>query len=121
MRQKETRNRIVNSIFITTRIYVPFLHRMITVMGMKKNLPQNMAQALDLPSEALSKLPVGTFRGKKELCIENHRGITAYSTECIRVAVKNGGIIVHGYDLTIGSMSRQCLRLCGTIQMIELE
>ena len=94
---------------------------MIAVMGMKKNLPQNMAQALDLPSEALLKIPVGTFIGKKELCIENHSGITSYSAECIRVAVKNGVIIVHGYKLTIASMSRRCLRLCGTIQMIELE
>ena len=94
---------------------------MMVVMKMKKQFSQAIAAGLDLPSETLSDLPVGTFRGKGELTIENHRGILGYSGELIQIAVKGGSILIHGRDLTIVHMSRRCLRIKGTITCMELE
>lgn len=91
------------------------------VMKMKKQIRQSLAAGLDIPPETMCDLPVGTFRGRGELCVENHRGILAYSAELIQVAVKRGSVLVHGRNLTIANMSRRCLCIRGNITMIELE
>ena len=94
---------------------------MMVVMKMKKQLTQAIATGLDVPSETLCDLPVGTFRGKEELTIENHRGILGYSGELIQIAVKRGNLLIHGRNLTIVHMSSRCLKIRGTISCIELE
>ncbi len=94
---------------------------MMVVMKMKKQLTRAIANGLDIPSEALCDLPVGILRGKGELTVENHRGIIGYSADLIHVALKDGGILVHGRDLTIVNMTRRCLRIKGRITCMELE
>ncbi len=88
---------------------------------MKKQFRQTIAKGLDLPPETLCDLPVGTFRGRGELSLENHRGILGYSGELIQVSVKGGSVLIHGRDLTIANMSRRCLCIRGTVTCIELE
>lgn len=90
-------------------------------MKMKKELSRTIAAGLDVPPETLCNLPMGTFRGKGELCVENHCGVLAYSHDCIRIAVKRGGVTVSGRDLTIAAMSRSLVRIRGVITVIELE
>ena len=112
---------MITSILITNRIYAHFPHRMISVMSMSKAWTERIPQALDLPPEALCDTAVGIIRGTNHFSLEHHKGILAYSDECIRIEVKRGTVVVHGRDLTIASMDRRCIRLKGTITAIELE
>lgn len=91
------------------------------VMKLKKDLKNTIAQGLSIPLETLSSMPFGTFRGKSELSIENHRGILAYSTDAIAVSVDRGQIVVRGNDLTIAGMGKDRLLIRGTVRLIELE
>ena len=91
------------------------------VMKMKKDLKQTIAQGLNLPPETFTSLPLGTFRGKEELSIENHRGILAYSGDMIRIALHRGSVMVQGRDLIIASMGKDRLVIRGVLRLIELE
>lgn len=90
-------------------------------MKMKKDLTRTIAAGLDIPGETLSSMPVGTFRGKGELSIENHKGVIAYSSDCIQIAVDRGTVVVQGRDLTIAVMRKDALTIRGVIRIIELE
>ena len=97
------------------------LHRMIVVMIVKKEFSIRMAKGLNIPSETVCNVPVGTFRGKGELLLENHCGIQIYEKEHIRIAVKRGAVVIRGRNLTITNMSPTALRIKGVITVIELE
>lgn len=88
---------------------------------MKKDLTRSIAGRLDIPPEILSSVPVGTFRGKGELSMENHKGILAYSHDAIRIAVARGAVVVRGRELTIAAMGKDRLVIKGVISLIELE
>ncbi len=98
-----------------------FLHRMMMVMNLKKDFGSLLTSALDLPGETMERLPMGTFRGKEEISLENHRGILSYEKEEIRIAVKRGAVVIRGRDLVISIMSKTRLQIRGTITIIELE
>ena len=91
------------------------------VMKMKKELSRMITGGLNVPTETLSALPLGTFRGREALSIENHKGIIAYDSDCIRICVQGGAVVVHGRDLTIASMGKDLLSIKGAIRIIELE
>ena len=91
------------------------------VMRMKGNFTRKIATGLNVPSETLSHIPLGTFRGREQLSIENHCGVKVYTSDLIRIGVKGGAVVVHGTQLTITHMSRHGITLRGVIQTIELE
>lgn len=90
-------------------------------MNLKKDFGRKLTSSLDLPRETLECLSIGTFRGKEEICLENHSGILSYDRDMIRIGMKRGSIVVRGRDLIITGMSKNCLQINGTITMIELE
>ncbi len=94
---------------------------MIAVMKMKKDLTRGVAEALSIPPETLSELPLVSVRGNRSVCIENHRGIVGYSEDCVQIAVKKGSIFVFGQKLHIACMSRRSLELRGRISSMEWE
>lgn len=94
---------------------------MFAVMKMKKEFAHTVGESLSLPPETIAEVPLTSLRGKRSVCIENHRGILAYTDECVKVAVKRGSISVFGTHLTIARMTRGCLEIRGHIRSIELE
>lgn len=93
---------------------------MIVVMNMKKQLNKAIAAGLDIPSETLCRQAVVTFHGKEEVTVENHRGILGYDENLIQIAVRAGYILIHGGNLQIVHMSKNCLRITGTISSMEM-
>ena len=91
------------------------------VMRLKKNFVNSVSEKFSLPAEALSAVPYIQLHGSGRLCIENHGGVLAYSEEQVRVAVKGGAVIIHGYRLSICAMSRRCLEIRGVIQGLKLD
>lgn len=88
---------------------------------MKKVLTRKLVEGIRVPPETFQEIPVGTFRGKGEFLLENHRGILAYREDLISIAVKRGTVLIHGRDLLIANMNRKNLCVRGMITMIELE
>lgn len=88
---------------------------------MKKHFTNTVSEKLSIPAETLGEVPFVILRGNRRVCIENHRGVTQYEDTLVQVAVKHGSIRVVGCGLSIVSMSKNNLEVCGTIRTVELE
>lgn len=77
------------------------------------------AELFDLPVDVVAGLPHVEVLGNRQLYMENHRGIVAYSSE--EIAISGGGILlrVRGRDLVLVSMTGGALRIQGTLQSVE--
>jgi len=88
--------------------------------GKKEGLLERTAQVFDIPGEVVG-LPRVELVGRRELRMENHRGILAYGTE--EVLVSGGSILlrVKGQGLELRAMDAGGLLITGTISAVELE
>ena len=74
----------------------------------------------ELPGESLPWQTVTELVDDRRLLIENHRGITAYSSEKILIKLHCGQLCVIGCDLCIACMTKQRLIIKGTISSISV-
>lgn len=85
------------------------------------NFMEATAEALELPADVVAGAPLIELVGKRELRMENHRGILSYGPE--EISVSGGRILVRvkGKNLELGAMSAQALLITGTIESVELQ
>lgn len=88
---------------------------------MKKELTDAVSDRLSIPAETLGEIPFVILRGKRRVSIENHRGVTRYEDSLVQVAVRRGCVRIVGSGLSIVSMSKNVIEICGTIRGVELE
>ena len=90
------------------------------VAGLKKKLSQVGQDALELPVNIASGVARIELLGSRELYMDRHRGVLAYTTE--EVDVNGGDVVVrvHGAELQLLVMTEQELRITGRIRAIEL-
>ena len=88
--------------------------------GLKRKLSQVGQDALELPVNIAADVARIELLGNRELYMDRHRGVLAYSTE--EVDVNGGGVVVRirGEELQLLVMTEQELRLTGKIAGIEL-
>jgi sporulation protein YqfC len=82
---------------------------------------ETTAEALELPADVIAGAPLIELVGKRELRMENHRGILSYGGE--EISVSGGRILVRvkGEGLEISAMSPTSLLITGTIHSVELQ
>ncbi len=88
---------------------------------MKKDFSNSIGEKLAIPTEAVSTLPLTEIRGKRNVSVENHRGILTYREEEIKLRVKRGAITIQGTALKIAHMNRRRIEIRGNIQAVVLE
>ncbi len=86
----------------------------------KEGLLARTAQMFDVPGEAVG-LPRVEITGRRELRMENHKGILAYGTEEIMISGGRLVVRVRGDGLELGAMNADELLITGTILSVELE
>lgn len=91
--------------------------------GLKKKLAQVGQEALErleLPVNIAAGVARIELLGNRELYMDRHRGVLAYTTEA--VDVNGGGVVVRvrGQGLQLLVMTGQELRITGKISGIEL-
>lgn len=79
------------------------------------------AEALELPADVVAGAPLLELVGKRELRMDNHRGILSYGPE--EISVSGGRILVRirGRGLELSAMSERSLLITGEIASVELE
>ena len=92
--------------------------------GLKRKLSQvgqDALERLELPVNIAADVARIELLGNRELYMDRHRGVLAYSTE-EEVDVNGGGVVVRirGEGLQLLVMTEQELRLTGKIAGIEL-
>ena len=78
-----------------------------------------VAELFDLPADVVARLPHLELVGDRQLYLEHHTGILAYSEEQIDANTVTGVLRIRGERLTLLAMTAEELRIGGTIAAIE--
>lgn len=84
------------------------------------NFLERVAQAADLTTEPLPKLPLVELAGEHRVLIENHHGVIQYGCEEICVRVNYGYISILGSNLELARMTKEQLVITGRIDAVHL-
>lgn len=79
----------------------------------------SVAELFDLPADVLAGLPRLELVGSRQLYLEGHRGLLAYSEERIDANTGFGVLRVRGSGLTLLAMTAEELRIGGRIDAVE--
>ena len=77
------------------------------------------AKRLEIPTLGLAGAPRVSVTGRGQVLAELHRGIVAYSGECVVFRVKNGRVRVLGANLRLEAMDAGALLISGLISAVE--
>lgn len=93
------------------------------VAAMKKlrDIADDLAEKLELPSEALGTAAKLSITGGRRALIENHKGIIEYGRERIVIGTEKGRIVISGHELLLSAMNKSELLITGKINMAEWE
>ena len=78
-----------------------------------------VAELFDLPADVVAGLPRLEMVGSRQLYLEHHAGILAYSEEQIDVNTSAGALRVRGEGLSLWAMTAEELRIGGRIAAVE--
>ena len=78
-----------------------------------------VAELFDLPADVVAGLPRLEMVGSRQLYLEHHTGILAYSREQIDVNTAAGVLRVSGEALSLMAMTAEEVRIGGTIRAVE--
>lgn len=81
---------------------------------------ERITNGLDLSGEPLPGQPIVELSGDRRILVENHLGLTQYSSQKICVKVKFGQIAVCGCHLELSQMTRQQLIISGQIDAVTI-
>ena len=78
-----------------------------------------VAELFDLPADVVAGLPRLEMVGSRQLYLEHHTGLLAYTEEQIDANTSSGVLRVRGERLTLMAMTAGELRIGGKIASIE--
>ena len=78
-----------------------------------------VAELFDLPADVVAGLPRLEMVGSRQLYVEHHAGILAYSETQIDINTPAGVLRVRGTGLGLMAMTAEELRLGGSIAAVE--
>ena len=85
----------------------------------ERRVLDTVAELFDLPADVVAGLPRLEMVGSRQLYLEHHAGILAYSEEQIDVNTPEGILRVRGERLTLTAMTAEELRIGGAIAAVE--
>ena len=90
-------------------------------MKRRRSWTRDFLQHLEKQGESLPLQPIVELCSDRRVWIENHHGVTEYSTERISVAVRYGQINICGVGLRLSRMQGQMLVITGSIESIAIQ
>ena len=78
-----------------------------------------MAELFDLPADVIAGLPHLEMIGGRQLFLEQHKGLLAYSDTAIDINTGTLVVRVRGTGLQLLAMTAEELRVGGTIEAVE--
>ena len=77
------------------------------------------AERLEIPTFGLHGLPRLTLTGDRQMLVEQHRGLTRYSSDGIELALQRGRVRLTGQNLRLVAMDREAVLIAGEIREVE--
>ena len=85
----------------------------------KKPIHEKMISQLELPKDLMLGAAIVTITGRKEVLVENYKGIIEYTDEVIVLQGKNEKIMIEGNDLSIDYYSNEDMKIAGKISGVR--
>ena len=82
---------------------------------------EQVIDQLELPKDLLLGEMIVTITGRKELLIENYKGILNYEDSFIKIQTKNCRIIITGRGLSIAYYTNEEMKITGFFEQIQYE
>lgn len=82
---------------------------------------ENVVETLELPKDLMYGAVLLSATGRRELLVENYRGILEYTTECIRLQAKDCRVAISGKSLNIQYYTNEEMKITGIIKSILYE
>ena len=79
----------------------------------------HVAELFDLPADVIAGLPHLEIIGGRQLFLEQHKGLLAYSDTAIDINTGTLVVRVRGTGLQLRAMTAEELRVGGTIEAVE--
>ena len=86
-----------------------------------EKLRKQFVDIFELSPEIALDLPLLMLLGQEKLELENHKGISQFHREEIKVKVKLGYILIKGQELAIDEINSESLSISGLISSISYE
>ena len=80
---------------------------------------EKVAKMLEIPEEVVSDRPKITTVGRKEVFIENYRGIIEFTNEIVRINSNYGIITISGKNMKIREITNEDMIITGDIDNID--
>lgn len=80
-----------------------------------------MIETLELPKDLMYGASIVTILGRKEVLIENYKGILEYTEDYIRIQTKSARLTVYGKRLKIEYYTNEDMKVVGFIKSVEFE
>lgn len=90
-------------------------------MKERRSMWERIANAADLGTEPMPKLPLIELAGYGRMLIENHKGVIQYGCNEICVKVDYGIVHIIGTGLDLACMTKEYLLITGQIESVRLE
>ncbi|NLJ84741.1 MAG: sporulation protein YqfC [Halanaerobiaceae bacterium] len=84
-------------------------------------LKRQFIRVFELPPDIIMDLPLLMLVADNKLYLENHKGISYFQSEEIKIKIKYGFIIITGRNLSISEINRESLAVSGKILSITYE
>ena len=86
-----------------------------------KDAVEDLAEALDLPGEAMTGAVRIVLTGRRRAMVKHHRGLLGYTAESVEVSAPPGRIRFLGRDLELRAMDADALLITGTLTAVEYD
>lgn len=87
----------------------------------QKQIREKMIHNLELPKDLMLGVPIVTMTGRREVLIENYKGILNLETSFIKVQTKNGVIFISGTQLSVEYYTNEEMKITGLIESVQYE
>ena len=86
-----------------------------------KSVKQNMVETLELPKDLMYGDSIVTITGRREVLIENYKGILQYTDSEILLQSLRGKVLLRGRNLEIVWYTSLEMKITGAISSILLQ
>ena len=86
-----------------------------------KSVKQNMVETLELPKDLMYGDSIVTITGRREVLIENYKGILQYTDSEILLQSLRGKVLLRGINLEIVWYTSLEMKITGAISSILLQ
>ena len=82
---------------------------------------EQVVEHLELPKDFIMGEAIVTITGRRELLIENYKGILNYEDSFIKIQAKNCRIMISGRNLSIDYYTNEEMKITGFFEQIQYE